>query len=103
MRHYERKIMFGVFKGDEPSIYDEPIKQILANMDEYGPDSPEYTTLMNHLEGLVRIRAEHRPKRISPDTMAIVAGNLMGILIIVAYEQKHVMTSKAMGFILKTK
>jgi len=95
--------MFGVFERNETSIYDEPIKQILVDMDEYGTDSPEYSALMRHLEELSRIRADHRSKRVSPDTMAIVAGNLMGILIIVAYEQKHVMTSKAMGFILKTK
>ncbi len=95
--------MFGVFEKNEPSIYDEPIQKILAEMDEYGPDSPEYSALIRHLEELSRIGAEHRSRRVSPDTMAIVAANLAGILIIVAYERKHVLTTKAMGFILKPK
>ncbi len=95
--------MFGVFERNEPTIYDDLIQKILSEMHEYGPDTSEYSALMRHLEDLTRIRAGNRSSRISPDTMAIVVGNLAGILIIVAYEQKHVMTSKAMGFIIKTK
>jgi hypothetical protein len=35
--------------------------------------------------------------------MAIVAGNLAGILIMVAYEQKHVVTSNAKQMFLRTR
>ncbi len=91
--------MFGKFRRDEQTIYDDPIIRILTEMDDYGPDSEEYLTLLPHLERLSKLKAETSPKRISPDTMVIVAGNLLGILIIVAYEQKHVMTSKGLGFI----
>jgi hypothetical protein len=35
--------------------------------------------------------------------MAIVVGNILGILVIVAYEQKHVMVSKGLGFVIKAK
>ena len=66
-------------------------------MNMYGPDTEEYPRLMDNLERLVRLK-EIKP-RVSPDTMAIVVGNLFGILIIVAYEQKHVMVSKALGFL----
>ncbi|MET0786521.1 MAG: hypothetical protein ABWY25_07445 [Paenisporosarcina sp.] len=71
-------------------------------MNTYGPDSPEYSALIDHLDRLNRMK-EQSGRRPSPDAMAVVAGNLLGILIIVAYEQKHVMVSKGLGFVLKPK
>ncbi|MET0786968.1 MAG: hypothetical protein ABWY25_09695 [Paenisporosarcina sp.] len=59
--------------------------------------------MVDHLERLMKMKAEERRNRVSPDTMAIVGGNLLGILVIVAYEQKHVMVSRGLGLILKAK
>lgn len=95
--------MFGKFRRVETTVYDQPIKRVLDEMEAYGPDSPEWPMLVDRLEELSKLKAEYRPKRVNPDTRAIVLGNLAGILIIVAYEQKHVMTSKAVGFILRAK
>lgn len=39
--------------------------------------------------------------RISPDTIAVVAGNLAGILLILNFEKLGNVTSKALGFVLK--
>jgi hypothetical protein len=88
----------------ESSILDEPIEKVLTDMNTYGPDSEEYPKLIDHLERLTRMKAEEgRRQRVSPDTMAIVLGNILGILVIVAYEQKHVMVSKGLGFVLRTR
>lgn len=86
----------------KPSKLDGPINKVLDDMTVYGPDSPEYLNLMNHLERLTKMQ-RHERRSVSPDTMAIVVGNLLGILTIVAYEQKHVMVSKGLGMILRTK
>ncbi len=91
--------MFGKFRRDESSIYDELIETLLTEMRTYGPDSEEYSTMMRHLKDLIALKTIERSKPVSQDTMAIVIGNLAGILIIVAYEQKHVMTSKGLSFI----
>lgn len=88
------------WRRDKPSILDEPIEKVLKEMKEYGPDAPEYPKLVAHLERLIRLKQEEKSK-VSPDTMAIVIGNLVGILIIVSYEQSHVMVSKGVGFILR--
>lgn len=88
---------------NKPSIVDEPIAEVLTSMNTFGPDSEEYPALIEHLDRLTKMKAEERRNRVSPDTMAIVAGNLLGILIIVAYEQKHVMVSKGLGFVINTK
>lgn len=87
---------------EKASVLDEPIEKVLTEMNEVGPDSPEYQKLVEHLERLTRLKSEVNSRnRVSRDTMAIVIGNLVGILIIVAYEQKHVLSSRAQGMILR--
>lgn len=92
--------MFGVFEKKE-SQFDGAIERLLFEMDAKGPDTQEYTDMMEHLVKLANIRKEERPGKVSVDTIALVAGNLLGILVIVAYEQKHVMVSKGLSFLLK--
>lgn len=94
--------MFGRTAKADP-ILDDPIQRVLVELEQQGPDSPDYPALLSYLERLTRLKTEQRRDRVSLDTLAIVAGNLLGILVIVAYEQKHVMVSKGMGFILKPK
>ena len=52
---------------------------------------------------LMERRDELRKKKVhvSPDTIAIIAGNLAGILLILNYEQFNVVSSKALGFVIK--
>lgn len=94
--------MFG-FRKPVTSIYDESIQKVLDEMREQPVESQEYAAAISHLEMLHKLKADHGNKRVSADTMAVVVGNLLGILTIVAYEQKHVMTSKAFGFTVKPK
>jgi len=42
-------------------------------------------------------------KRVKVDTIAIIAGNIIGIGLILGYERAHIVTSKALGFVLKSK
>lgn len=84
------------------SKLDEPIDRVLAELDEHGPDSPDYEKLLGHLERLKKMRIEESPLP-SGDTWAVVLGNLVGILTIVAYEQKHVMVSKSLALLLRSK
>lgn len=91
------------FVREKPSVLDEPIAKVLSSMNTYGTEDPEYKIAMDHLERLMKLKAEERKSKVSPDTWAIVSGNLLGILIIVAYEQKHVMVSKGLGFVIKSK
>jgi hypothetical protein len=95
--------MLDRFTRKRHSVVDEPIAKVLTDMNQYGPDSKEYSELVDHLERLMEMKAKERQSRISPDTMAIVAGNLLGILIIVAYEQKHVIRTSGMNFVMKVR
>lgn len=91
----------------EPRIEDlklaNEIDSVMNRMAEIGPDDPEYPKQIVYLQRLNDLKTQKRDKRVSPDTMAIVLGNLIGILIIVAYEQKHIMKSTSMNFIMKPK
>lgn len=93
---------WSVFKK-EPSPLDDSIDKIFAHMNGYDPETEEYSTLLHRLERLEKLKNDSSSKRPSPDAMLAAGSTLLGILIIVIYEQKHVLTSKGLGFILKPK
>lgn len=90
--------MFG--KKKTPEETDALIERLFKEMKEYGPLSSEYDSCIGYLERIEALKEKKKPSRVSRDTIWMVAGNLLGILAIVAYEQKHVMTSKAFGTII---
>lgn len=75
------------------------IDDLLHQMDDLTGDTPEYAAMADQLTKLMKLQSEVGRQRIKPDTWASVIANLGGILIIVAYEQKHVIVSKALPFI----
>lgn len=91
-----------LFTNDTDAPIDKEIECVLSAMNEEGVDSDKYPKLMGYLERLNKLKAE-TPRRepVSWDTVAMIFGNLAGILVIVAYEQKHVMTSKGFSQILR--
>lgn len=40
---------------------------------------------------------------VSPDTLAMIAGNIAGIVLIIGYERVNVIASKALGFVMRTR
>lgn len=65
--------------------------------------SEEYTTMSDNLSKLYKLRENDSRPRVSPDTLALVAGNLLGIVMIVGHERASVVTSKALSFVSKLK
>jgi len=84
-----------IFPRRKEHPFDDRIAATLLEMDNYDPTSTEYQLMLANVERLSEIKTKNRPSRLSPDTLALIAGNLVGIVMIVAYEQKHVMSSKA--------
>lgn len=77
------------------------IDNLISEMAGHDGNSEEYTKMCDNLETLYKLKSEDKTERLKPDTIAIVAGNILGILIIVGFERSHVMTSKALGNLLK--
>lgn len=92
---------------NKPSQLDEELEKeitrVLDQMQSYSAEDEEYSKMADQLEKLYSIRHEAKPKKISADTLAIVAGNLFGILLIVGFEKSNVLTSKALNFVMKSR
>lgn len=95
--------MFNRKKKEELSQLDHAIAGVLSDMEGYDSDSAEYSKQVDQLMKLHSLKEAEKAdkKTVSPDTLAIVAGNLAGIVIIVGFERANVMTSKAVNFLLR--
>lgn len=91
-----------IFKR-KPSVLEVEIDRIVARMHDFDETDEEYTQLMAHLDRLVQLRKDDRSSGIDPNTVAVVGGNLLGILIIVSYERVNVITTRALGFVREIK
>lgn len=77
--------------------------KLLDELNNYDPQDKEYQAILESLKAITELDPKSRRSKVDVNTLALVAGNLLGILVIVAYEQKHVFASKASGFLLKAK
>lgn len=82
---------------------DEVITNALKQLDALPAYSPEYVKVVDQIERFTKMKEHHRSARVSPDTLAIVLGNLAGIVLIIKHEHVNVIATKAMGLLLKTR
>lgn len=87
----------------KPTVLDETIDAALSELKELSTTHPEYQPTLDRVKELYKLKEQNTPKRVSPDTLVLVAGNLAGIALILGYERAHVVTSKALGFVLKSR
>ena len=80
----------------QPSELNEPIDKLLEEMRIYDPTTEEYQAALKSLNKLMKMRREEQRPTFSYDTLLSTGGMLLSVVIIVGYEQKHVVTSKAM-------
>ena len=90
-------------KQKPPSGLDVAIGDVLSDMKGFTSDADEYTVMVDQLVKLHALKECEKPRRVSKDTLAVVAGNLAGIVLILSYERAHVVTTKAAMFMLKAK
>jgi hypothetical protein len=90
-------------KTTELSPLEKEIDSILARMNDIAPDDPKYATMADQLVKLYKLKEVDSKRKLSPDALAAVVGNLVGILVIVGYEHKNVITSKALSFVMKSR
>lgn len=96
--------MFNMNKHKDPNLQ-AVIDQLTLQLAHMDVDDPDYVRCVNHLERLHRIKAEEAQNHrgIDPNTVVTALANLLGIGIIVGYERVHVVTTKALAFVLKPK
>lgn len=90
-------------KDDNPNL-NSIIDQLTVHMSTLPLDDPDYVRCLSALERLHEINDKKSKARgLDPNAVLAASTNVLGILIIVAYEHKHIVTSKALGFIQKVK
>lgn len=88
-------------KKQDPSRLTQAIDAIFDDMAGFTSDADEYEAMTDQLKKLYKLKAIDKPEHVCPDTLAIIAGNLIGIILILGYEQKNVITTKALMFVQK--
>lgn len=87
---------------NEPTHLEKVIDNLLTQLEGTSVNSAEFPILVDQLDKLHKML----PKKESwakPDILIPVLGNLAGIIAILNHERAHVVTSKALSFVLKTR
>lgn len=88
----------------DPLTLEGQIHRILDEMNQVHPSSEAYAQMTTQLEKLLETKTKvKKGNRPSADTLLVVAGNLTGILSILIFERGGIVTSKALGFVMKSK
>lgn len=98
--------MIKLFKRDKTEATSTQELIDAANSALFGMDvdSEEYSKTLDQIERLHKLASrEKEGRRVSPDTLALVLGNLVGIIIILNFEKVNVIGTKAIGMIVKPK
>ena len=90
-------------RSTEKSGLEVAIDRLHDDMLAEDPHTEKWAAMADNLTKLYKLREHDAPRRVSPDTLALVAGNLLGIMMIVGHERAHVVTSKAESFVMKLK
>src|SRR5437868_6008168 len=87
------------------SQLDWAIVDALNELKNHPIASPAYEARLDKVERLYKLKDSEtpRPEALSPNTMASIGANLLGILMIIRHEHVNVIASKALGFVTKTK
>lgn len=88
-------------KTPEPTKLEKEIDRLLERMETLSPENEEYATITDQLVKLYKLQEVDSKKRVSADTLAGIAANMLAILVIVNHEHAHVITSKAFGLVGK--
>lgn len=84
------------------SIGDE-IDHVLNNLKTMMVDSEEYCKAVQQLDVLCKARSYKTDRSISMDVLLTVGANILGIILILEWENVHVISSKALGMLIKAK
>jgi hypothetical protein len=87
---------------NDPSALDKEIDRLLKTLSVMDPYDEEYPNVADQLVKLYKLKEVDSKSRVSKDVWIGAGVNLVGILTIVSYEHAHALTSKALGFVMKS-
>ena len=95
--------MFTKKTKPEPTELEKTLSDLMREMASLNGDSPEYANMAENLVKLYKLKEvdQDSKKQLSYDAILAASANIAGILIIVGYEHKNALSSKALGFVQK--
>lgn len=88
-------------KSTSDQELDKAVARVLVSMKEDTPGSDGYVAKVDQLVKLHGLKVNITKNHISRDTLATIAANLVGIVVILHYERVDVVASKALSFVQK--
>jgi hypothetical protein len=83
---------------------EKEIDSVLECLEDLPAESEDYTAIVDNLVKLYNIKNTKKCWwKVNPDTFALIVGNLLGIAIILKHEELNVISSKALGFVMRTR
>lgn len=81
---------------------DDEIDRAIEEMKEMKIDSEEYSSAVKNLKVLCESRGVKTSRSISTDGLIAAVTNILGILLILNYEQLNVISSKSIGLLRRS-
>lgn len=107
MKPFERSNMFKNNKDNRNDInqnFDDDITLLISQLYTLDEDSEARGKLVNDIKNLVEAKKNYNSNRNDMIIKSITAGTtLLGIIVMLGFEESHVITSKVLGFIPKPK
>ena len=93
-------------KKNEKTNLEKEIDRLSETLSYTDMDTDEYDDIVSKIERLTSIKeklekAKVCESKVSKDTLAVVIGNLVGIVLILGYERVNIITSKALSFVIR--
>jgi hypothetical protein len=85
----------------EPSALDLAVDDAVRSLKSHIVGSEEYVKTLELITRLHKIKEEEKPKSVSRETLAVIAANLLGIIMIINAEHLNVISRNAMQMLLK--
>jgi hypothetical protein len=86
-----------------PTLLEVAMDQALRAANRHPAGSEEYFRAMDVVFRLNEMVKDQKSTSLSKDTMLVVGGNLLGILMILQHEHLHPISTKALGLLIKTR
>lgn len=92
-----------IWSENDFSPLDNALNDALLSLKDHPITSEEYEKTMDRVSRLHKMKQDVKPATVSPDTLVVAATNLLGILLILRHERVDIITSKALGFVTKSR
>jgi len=89
-----------ITKKDRRTALEKEIETVIKTLSKLKPSDDMYTTATDNLEKLYNMKSKDS-RKVSPDTMAVVVGSIVGTVLVLYFEKTGAITTKAVSWILR--